>query len=143
MLVQTNTARTQSNNEQETANDRHGLEEVVLEEVVKRFVRVYGPERVAQDVHDGENDDERERAELGLVADGDEDNECAADHVEEHVQEGEVDANERQEHDDEQDAADELEVVFGRVVVQGWHAGEQALGVWAVLDEQQDQAACQ
>lgn len=101
MLVQTNTARTQSNNEQETTNDRHCLEEVVLEEVVKRFVRVYGPEWVADHVHDGENDDQRECAQLGLVADGDEDDECAADHVEEHVQEGEVDAHERQEHDDE------------------------------------------
>ncbi len=57
VLVQADAARAEGHNEQEAADDRHGLEEVVLEEVVQRLVRLDHPERVGQEVDNGENDD--------------------------------------------------------------------------------------
>lgn len=143
VLVETDAARSERHDEQEAANDRHSLEEVVLEEVVERSRRVDCPERVGDEVEHGENENERERAQLGLVAHGHEDYESAADEVEQDVEEAKVHAHERQKHDDEEHATDELEVVLRCVVVESRHARKQTLGVRSVLDEQQDEAARQ
>ena len=98
VLVETDAAGSKSDHEQEAANDRYGLKEVVLEEVVHGLARVDRPEGIGHKVEHGEEQTERERAQLGLEADGDQYDEERADHVEYDVHEREVDANEREEH---------------------------------------------
>lgn len=110
---------------------------------MERLARVDRPERVGDHVENGQQEDERERAQLGLVADGDENDESAADQIEKDVKELKVHAHERQEHDDEQDASDKLQIVLGRVVAESGHAGKQALGIWSILDEQENETTRQ
>ena len=130
-------ARTQTHDEEQAANDRHGLEEIILHEVVGLVARHHVPEVVADHVQNGEHEAERERAHLGLVADGDEDEEHRADDVDDHVLHRPVDANEREEHADDEDAADQVDDVLGALVARpavGTVVGAYPLADGCVVD---------
>lgn len=81
VLVETHTARSESHNVQEAADDGQSLKEVVFEKVVQRLVRFDHPERIGYDVDDAEEEDKSESAQFGLVAHGDEENERGAEKV--------------------------------------------------------------
>lgn len=91
---------------------------------MKRLIRVNRPKRVGDEIQYGENENQSESAEFGLVADGDEDYERATDEVEQDVKEVKVHSDQSEEHDDEENTPDELEVVLGVVVAESGHAGE-------------------
>ena len=80
------------------------------------FVRVYGPERIGYNVQNGQHDNQSESAQLGLVTNGNKHDKHRAQHVDAHVYGMCVDADDGQEHDDEENTARELHVVFGLVV---------------------------
>ncbi len=60
-----------------------------------------------------------------------------------YLHEGELESDEADEHEDEQDAAGELEVALGLVVAERGHAGEERLALLAALGQHQQQRAAQ
>ena len=143
VLVQAHAAWAQSDDEEETADDWHGLEEIVLQEVMQWLVGFDGPEWIGDYVEHAEEDDQSESAQLGLVANGDEYHQSCAKDVNENVHDRHVGADESQKHEDEENASGELHVVLWLVVAESGHASEQALGIGFALDQQKQETASQ
>lgn len=75
LLIHGHAAGAQSHHQQQAANDRGRLEEVVFEEIVHGLVGRDGPEGVEVDVDDHEPQDQGQRCKFGFEADGDQDDE--------------------------------------------------------------------
>lgn len=80
-LIHGHSARSKCHHQQQTADDRGGLEEVVLEEVVHGLVGGDGPEGVEVDVDGQKPNDEGQSRQLGFEADGNQDDEGGSNHV--------------------------------------------------------------
>ena len=115
MLVHAHAARPKRDHEKKAPDDGESLEKIILEEIAHGAVGRDVPPGVGVEIKDGEPENEDEGRELGLVTDGDEDDECGADEVGDDLEEGEVEAEQRHEHEDKHDAAAELHVVLGLV----------------------------
>lgn len=57
LFIHGDSTRTQCNHKEEASNDRHGLEEIVFEEVVHRLVGWDGPEGIEVDIDAKQPDD--------------------------------------------------------------------------------------
>lgn len=75
LLIHGHAAGAQSHHQQQAADDRGRLEEVVFEEIVHGLVGRDGPEGVEVDVDDHEPQDQGQRCKFGFEADGDQDDE--------------------------------------------------------------------
>lgn len=115
MLIHADPAWPERYDEQQTPDDGERLEKVVLEEVSHRSVGGDVPPGIDVEVKDGEPEDEDEGGELGLVTDGDQDDEDGADEVLGDLERREVEAEQRHEHEDEHDATAELHVRLGLI----------------------------
>lgn len=81
LLIHRHAAGSERDHQQQAADDRGGLEEVVLEEIVHGLVGGDGPEGVKVDVDDQEPQDQGQRCQLGFETDGDQDDEGGPDQV--------------------------------------------------------------
>lgn len=86
LLIHGHSTRPERHHQQQATDDRGGLEEVVLEEVVHGLVGGDGPESVEVDVDGQEPDDEGQRRQLGFEADGHQDDEGGPHHVLQNLQ---------------------------------------------------------
>ncbi|KAF2978941.1 hypothetical protein EK904_014484 [Melospiza melodia maxima] len=84
--IQQYSTRTQCNHEEEPSNDRHGLEEIVFEEVVHGLVGWDGPEGIEVDVDAKEPDDQSQGSQLSLEANCHQDNQGCAHNVLQNLQ---------------------------------------------------------
>lgn len=80
-LIHRNSARSKCHHQQQTADDRGGLEEVVLEKIVHGLVGGDGPESVEVDIDNQEPQDEGQRCKFGFETDGHQDDEGSPNHV--------------------------------------------------------------
>ena len=143
VLVDAHFARSEDDDEQEAANDRYGLKEVVAFEVVLvRHVRVvHVPVGVTGQVEHGEHDAERESARLGPVADNNEHDEQRAGNVEHQVGGGAVEAQQCQVHEYDEIAAGQVHELARLVIAKRGHVAEERLRLGLVLHQQQQEAA--
>lgn len=81
LLIHGHAAGAQSDHQQQAADDRGGLEEVVFEEVVHGLVGGDGPERVEVDVDNQEPQDQGQRCKFGFETDGNQNDEGSPDQV--------------------------------------------------------------
>lgn len=81
LLIHRHSAGSERHHQQQAANDRGGLEEVVLEEIVHGLVGGNGPEGVEVDVDDQEPQDQGQCCQLGFETDGDQNDEGGPDQV--------------------------------------------------------------
>lgn len=86
LLIHGDSTRTQCNHEEEPSNDRHGLEEIIFEEVVHGLVGWDGPEGIEVDVDAKEPDDQSQGSQLSLEANCHQDNQGCAHNVLQNLQ---------------------------------------------------------
>lgn len=89
LLIHGDSTRTQCNHEEKASNDRHGLEEIIFEEVVHGLVGWDGPESIEVDVDAKEPDDKSQGSQLGLEANCHQDDQSCAHDVLQDLQERE------------------------------------------------------
>jgi len=143
VLVHAHSPWTQRHHVQQPPDHRQDLEEVVLHEVPHDPVARDRPERVQDDVERGQEDNQDQRCQFGLVADGNTDHEGGAHDQEEDVDERELEVEESEEHDDEKDAAGQLHVVLLLVASQAGHARIHGLHLPTHLRHEENQTARQ
>lgn len=97
-LIVAETAWPDDDEDQEAADDGHGLEEVVFLEVVHDRGGSVFPEVVEDEVKTHEPDDHDDRHEFGLEADGDQDDHGDADDVSDDFERFHVEMEQRYEH---------------------------------------------
>lgn len=81
LLIHRHAARSERHHQQQAANDRGGLEKVVLQEVVHGLVGRDGPEGVEIDVNGQQPEDKGQRRQFGFETNGYQDDEDRPDHV--------------------------------------------------------------
>lgn len=81
LLIHRHSAGSERNHQQQAADDRGGLEEVVLKEIVHGLVGGDGPEGVKVDVDNQEPQDQGQRSQLGFETNGDQNDEGGPDQV--------------------------------------------------------------
>lgn len=80
-LIHGHSTRPKCHHQKQAANDRGGLEEVILEKVVHGFVGGDGPEGVEVNVDCQKPHDQSQRSQLGFKADCHQDDEGSSHHV--------------------------------------------------------------
>lgn len=81
LLIHRHATWSESDHQQQAADDRGGLEEVVFEEVVHGLVGGDGPERVEVYVDNQEPQDQGQCCQLGFETDGNQNDEGSPDQV--------------------------------------------------------------
>lgn len=81
LLIHRHSAGSQRDHQQQASDDRGGLEEVVLQEIVHGLVGRDGPEGVKVEVDNQEPQDQGQRRQLGFETDGDQNDEGGPDQV--------------------------------------------------------------
>ena len=136
-LVEADLTGTQRHDEQQAADDREALEEQERVVDTHRVAELHRPERIEVDAVGEQDEDEHGRARLGPVADEDAYNERQTEDIEEHIGRGEVELERRGEHEDGEDAAEELHELLGAARTECRQAAVCALLVRLTLDKQQ------
>lgn len=119
------------------------LEKVVFEEVPEWLVGWNGPPCVVVKIQGGQKQDQCEGRQLGFVADRNEYHENRAEDVLDDLQHGQLEAQQRDEHESEQYSAGKLQEVLRLVLAEGRDAGEQAATLNARLGQHEQESADQ
>ncbi|GMR32416.1 hypothetical protein PMAYCL1PPCAC_02611, partial [Pristionchus mayeri] len=142
VVIDGDSSRTVRDHEKKTTNDRHRLKEVVLHEVAVETVRGHSPPRVDPQIESEQPDDESEGRQLRLVPNRHQHNQCSSHHEFDHLKEGHLEVDEREKHEDEEDATGEEHVRLGFVLVShGGHSCEERLLLLEGLCEEEKQTS--
>lgn len=139
MFVQRNTAGSERDDQQQTANDGSRLEEIIFQKISCRFVVRNGPPTVEVNIQNGQPEDKNQGRQFGLVADGDAEHEHTADHILDKLPEVELKSKQRGKHQDEKNAGDQLHV-RRMFVFHLWKSGHQSF-VFLSYEQQQQSTA--
>lgn len=115
------------------------LEEVIFQEVSERLVRRNRPPCVIVQIQHGQHQHQGQGRQFRLVADGHQHHQDRAENVLDHLQHGQLESQQRDEHERQQNAAGQLQNVLRLVFAQRRHAGEQATALDARLGQHQQQ----
>ncbi len=132
--------RTLEDNQQQSADNGHGLKKVIFHEIPVESIPGNGPEGVQPNVEDTQPRHEDQGTKLGLEPNGNQGHQDTSDHEFQHLEERDIEVHQGDKHKYQKDSSRQLHVRLRLVGIR--HMGdsrEQRMGLLLDLSQQQHQ----